>query len=131
MDSEWFDALVEECKAISVEYGFTQRWSQVEGRHALGLRILADNDNFKRTSVYGLQVTKKIAAALNISERTIQYAIQFATKFPDLNMLPAGKNISWSKIVKEYLPDNPIPKQETKEKRCPHCGGLLGKTTLS
>jgi hypothetical protein len=124
MDFEWFDALILDCKAISTEYGFTHRWSQVEGRHALGLRIVEENDNFKRQSVYGLEVVKKVAKALGISARTVQYAVQFAQKCPDLTMLPYGKDCTWTKIVKEYLPENPIP-QKNKEKYCPFCNHLL------
>lgn len=116
---EWYLSLLDDLKAISTEYGFTSRWTLIEGRHELGKRILEEN---KR--LYGDGVVLQIAKSLNISERTLQYAIQFATKYPDLNMLPVGKNVTWSMIIKELLPDNPIPK-EKKEKRCPHCGGIL------
>lgn len=116
---EWYSLLLDDLKAISTEYGFTSRWARVEGYHTLGVRILEEN---KR--LYGDGVVLEIAKSLSISERTLQYAIQFATKYPDLNMLPVGKNVTWSMIIKELLPDNHLPK-EKKEKRCPHCGGIL------
>ena len=124
MNSDWFESLINDCKAISVEYGFTSRWSNIEGRHELGKRILQENDNFKRQSIYGLEVVKKVANALGTSERTVQYAVQFAQKCPELNELPYGKDVTWTRIIKEYLPENPIP-QEKKVKTCPFCNHIL------
>lgn len=124
MDSEWFKSLVDDCKAISVEYGFTSRWSQIEGRHELGKRILEENDNFKRQSIYGLDIVNKVSKALGIGARTIQYAVQFAQKYPDLSDLPCGKDATWTRIIREYLPENPIKKEIT-FKKCPNCGSLL------
>lgn len=124
MDQDWLNALIEECKAIVTEYGFTSRFSKIEGYHTLGLRILEDNDNLERSKIYGKGVVQGLSAALGMSPRTIHYAINFAQKFPDLSLLPEGKDISWTKIIQKYLPDNPQP--ETKKvKVCPYCGHEL------
>ncbi len=119
MDS-WLETLLDECKQILTEYGFTSRWTRIEGYHALGARVVAENANFERKAIYGQGIVKKVSESLGMSERQLQYAIQFYQKFPDLNMLPAGKNISWSKIIKEYLPNEKKPQVE--QKICPTCG---------
>jgi hypothetical protein len=117
---DWYEALLEDCKAIVVEYGFISRWSLVEGYHELGKRILQENHNFDRQKIYGQQIVKKVSETLGMSERTLQYAIQFSQKYPELESLPMGKNISWSKVVKELLPENPKP-IEKKKHICPNC----------
>lgn len=119
--SEWWDALVEECAAILTEYHFLSAWARVEGYHKLGSRILEDNQQFERAKIYGQQVVRKLSKTLNMSERTIHYAVQFAQKYPDLNLLPMGKNVTWTKVTTELLPENP---HESKKKlhHCPQCG---------
>lgn len=121
LDKDWYKLLLEDCKAIVTEYGFTSRWSLVQGYHELGKRVLEENDNFKRSDIYGEKIVKRISESLNMSERTLQYAVQFAQKFPDLDLLPAGKDVSWSKVVKELLPENPKPVEKRKHV-CPNCG---------
>jgi hypothetical protein len=120
MDNEWFEQLIDDCRGIATEYGFTSRWSMVEGRHELGKRILQENDNFKRKSIYGQEIIKKVAGSLGFGERTVQYAVQFAQMFPDLSLLPEGKDTTWSKIVHQYLPKS--EQKERKQRVCPHCG---------
>ena len=44
-----------------------------------------------------------IAQCLNKSKRTIYQVIQFARLYPDLNLLPEGKDTSWFKICNQYL----------------------------
>jgi rubrerythrin len=120
-EEEWWDALVEECSAILTEYHFLSAWARVEGYHKLGSRILEDNQQFERAKIYGQQVVRKLSNSLNMSERTIHYAVQFAQKYPDLNLLPMGKNVTWTKVTSELLPENP---HELKKKlhQCPQCG---------
>lgn len=115
-----YESLIDECKQILTEYGFASRWSHVEGMHLLGSRVLVEHNNLNRKDIYGQSVIKTVSKAIGMSERTLQYAVQFAQKFPDLNLLPAGKNISWSKIIKEYLPKDKKP--PTEQIPCPVCG---------
>lgn len=122
MDSNWYDELVGECKAILTEFGFASRWDKVQMYHELGGRVMAENGSFERKAVYGQEIVKKVSKSIGISERQLQYAIQFYRKFPDLDLLPAGKNISWTKIVREYLPDEPKPPKPPKVNTCPRCG---------
>ena len=62
-----------------------------------------------------------MSQSLGKGERTIERAIQFAKMYPDLNLLPEGKDTSWHRICNKYLPE---PKKPEKEHYavCPKCG---------
>ena len=109
--SDWFDSLIEECRAIIVEHEFTSRWAVIEGYHALGKRISEDNNNFEREQIYGKKIVQSIAETIGKSERTVYQAIKFYEKYPDLSLLPEEKNTSWHKITQKYLS---APKEELK-----------------
>ncbi len=110
---DWYQALVEECDAIITETIFNSRWELIKGYHALGKRILEEQGNFERYKIYGKDIVQDIAKSTGKSKRTIYYAIAFATKFPDVNTLPEGKNISWYKVCTKLLPES--------RKGEPHC----------
>jgi len=71
----------------------------------LGKRISEENHNFERVKIYGEKIVQGLAESLNISTRVIWYSLQFADKYPDLNSIPEGKNITWDKIITKYLPE--------------------------
>ncbi|MEK6883835.1 MAG: MT-A70 family methyltransferase [Nanoarchaeota archaeon] len=102
---DWYEALVEECKAIITETIFISRWALVEGYWKLGERISEENENFKRDKIYGEKIVQGLANSLGISTRTIHYAVQAYNKFPKLGNIPEGKNISWNKLITQYLPE--------------------------
>ena len=107
--SKWYEALVEDCKDIITEAIFTSRWALVEGYHQLGERIVTEN-NLDRKEIYGKNILQGLAKSIGMSERTLYYAIQFYEKYPELDTVPEGKNISWHKLVNKYLPS----KEKTK-----------------
>lgn len=107
-EREWYKELVEECKAIVTEAVFTSRWALVEGYHALGERIVTDR-NLDRKEVYGEKIVTGLSQSTGIHKRDLWRAIQFYKKFPDLEKLPGGKNMSWNKVIK-LLPEPPKPK---------------------
>lgn len=120
-NQDWYKALIEECRAIMVEGVFRSRMELIETYHILGDRILEDEKNFTKGGYTVDGMSKRVATSLGKSQRTIELAIQFAIKFPDLEewieKTSEGKNISWHKIVKNYLPEPkenkitiPIPK---------------------
>jgi len=78
-------------------------WALVEGYHALGKRVLEDYHNFERKQIYGQEICSHVSISLGKSRQTINRAIQFAKLYPDLNLLPEGKNTSWHKICNQYL----------------------------
>lgn len=103
---EWFLNLIDDCKTIIVETEFTARWALIEGYHQLGKRILAENDNFERSKIYGQEICSRVSISLGKSRQTINRAIQFARIYPELNLLPEGKNTSWHQICNKYLPES-------------------------
>ncbi len=105
INDSWYDTLMDDCKDIITEAVFTHTWSLVEGYHQLGERILTENDNFERAKIYGQDIVQRVANSLNKKPRTIYYAVQFARKYPDLNLLKEGKNCSWHHIINKYLTD--------------------------
>ena len=125
---DWYQSLIDDCQSIIVEAEFTSRWVLVEGYHLLGQRILAENDNFERQKIYGKEITKRVSISLGKGIRTIEKAIQFAKKIPDLAALPEGKNTSWRKICNDYLPEHKEPVELEYDEniktdhQCPSCG---------
>ncbi len=103
VQSEPFQALVDECKAIITETIFASRWALVEGYHALGERIQTD-EGWQKYAKGNTDACKTLAKNIGISDRTLYYAIQFYDKYPKLDLVPEGKNISWSKVITKYLP---------------------------
>jgi len=100
--TDWYQSLVDDCKAIITEAVFNSRWALVEGYHMLGERIATEN-NLERSEIYGKKILTGLSKSLDTSERTLYRAIQFYEKYPDLDNLPEGKNISWNKIITKYL----------------------------
>lgn len=104
IEAEWYSALIEECKAIITEAVFTSRWALVEGYHHLGKRILEDEPKMKSGGTTLREALQDLAKHLSISERTLYYAVKFVQKYPELDKVPEGKNITWNKIITKYLP---------------------------
>lgn len=108
---EWYKALIEECKAIITESVFTSRWALVEGYHQLGERIVTD-EQFQKYAKGSYSSLTRVSKNLRLSYRTLYRAIQFYEKYPDLSLVPEGKNITWRKIITKYLPESSEPNQE-------------------
>ena len=85
--------LLQELKDVLSEYGFAQRWAEIEKWYHIG-RILNES------TVTELEVSK-IALELEESENNLWNAILFARQYKDLSMFPSGKNTSWNKIKDE------------------------------
>ena len=102
---QWYESLIEDLRDIIVETEFASRWALVEGYHSLGSRILQEYENFQRLRMPDQELIATVATSLNKRPRTIYYAVQFARLYPDLNLLPEGKDASWHRIVNKYLTD--------------------------
>jgi N6-adenosine-specific RNA methylase IME4 len=109
LQQEWYQLLVDECKAIITEAEFTHNWSLVEGYHQLGERILQDYPNFERSEIYGEEIVKRVSTSLGRGERMVRKSIQFAKKYPDLQLLPTGKNITVREVFNNLLPEHTEP----------------------
>lgn len=118
VNEEWYEALVEECRAIITESVFSSRMALIEGNWELGKRIREDI-NFQKYAKDNHSSLQDLANNLNQSVRTLYYALQLFDKYPSLDKLPEGKNISMNKLITKYLPkdkkDN-IPLPITKDK---------------
>ena len=111
---DWYLSLVDDCKAIITEAVHNSRWELIVGYHTLGGRIVTD-DSFQKYAKGNQVACNTLANNLDMSPRSVYYAIQFFETYPDLTLLPDGKNISWNKIVNNLLPDrtpdalSPVP----------------------
>jgi len=97
---ESFKALIEHCQSALTEASFNARQFFINSYHEIGGLI---NEYVEEYKVSANQVTQQVAEKLSVSQRTLQYAVQFFQMFPDLDTLPEGKDISWRKIVRKYL----------------------------
>jgi len=101
----WYNSLIDELQDIITEKVFEHTFSLIECWHLVGTRILQENDSFERSKIYGEKIVQRIAKSLNKKTRNFYYAIKFAKLYPDLNLLPEGKNVSWNHIINKYLTD--------------------------
>ena len=67
---EWYQALIEDCKAIIVEAVFNSRWALVEGYHQVGERIVTDK-NFQKYAKGNYSSFQGLGKNLGIAVRTI------------------------------------------------------------
>ena len=121
---KWYQSLIDDCQDIITEAVYQSRWALVEGYHNLGKRILEEHDNFERAKIYGEKIVQGLAESLNMSSRILWYAIQFVKKYPTLDLVPEGKNITWNKIITKYLTE-PKTESVTQQEywvKCPECG---------
>ena len=108
----WYDVLVGDVKAIITERIYRSRQEVIECWYEVGARISTD-PNYQKYAIGNKRAQKKLAQDIGKSVTSLYYATQFYKKFPEfnaLNSLPDGKNLSWHKIVKNYLPS---PEKET------------------
>ncbi|MBA7576415.1 hypothetical protein ES695_21330 [Candidatus Atribacteria bacterium 1244-E10-H5-B2] len=122
--SEWYESLVDDCKSIITEAVFVSRWALVEGYHQLGERVRTDL-HFKEYAKGTKTSVQDLARNIGISERTLYYSMAFYDKYPSLNNVPEGKNISWNKIITRYLPESEGTKTGLNTPQyveCPRCG---------
>lgn len=103
---EKYKHFIEECRAILVEAEFTARWTILEAYHQIGQKIALSG-----------ATPLQVARDLGKSERTIQYAVRFALKYPSIDDVPGGKSISWRKVIKLIT----TPGEQEPEEHCRHC----------
>lgn len=111
-NSQEYEALVDECRAIIVERGFIARSEIIVAYGEVGQRIYND-PLYQKFSKGNNQFIRQLCNDLRINIKTGYSCIHFYEKyihgkFSDvsnvLETLPEGKNISWHKIVNLYLP---------------------------
>ena len=111
---EHYIYLVEQIKATVNQAVTNSRWFLIEGYWNVGKLI---REEFAKNITDGL---RGLAVDVGIGERTLWYALQFYDTYPDINTLPEGNNISWTKIITKYL-------SKTKDKPLDDFGGTYVK----
>lgn len=110
LESEnWYQALVEECKAIYVERSYNAGIEIIQRNWEIGERIFSENEKMDRQKIYGKRIVDGVANEIGKSGAYIHQCLQFYKQFPLPEFkeverkLPEGKNTSWSKITKTVL----------------------------
>lgn len=117
--SEWYESLIDDIQTLRVEGVFNHHWLLIETYHSIGRRIMLEKENFGDMSLE--QILQTLAKDIGRGKRMIRYAVKLYEKFPDLDMLPEGKNVTMTKIIDMYLTDGKIEKEPTLY-NCPKCG---------
>jgi len=121
IETSWYTDLVSDCQEIITEAVFQSRWALVDGYHQLGMRIRNDKGFVEYAKGNG-EAVQALAIKIKTSERTLYYALQFYDKYPSLDEVPEGKNISWNKLITKYLPETTRETQEYENWiECPNC----------
>ena len=81
---------VDEFVDLYVENSFHVRWTEIEFYHDLGMALLEAQD------------LKPYAKAIKKHESFLKTCVEFYKKYPNLNETPFGKDISWSRLRKEF-----------------------------
>jgi hypothetical protein len=114
MNDITFQSLCEDVKCIITEAVHLSRWELIVGYHKVGERLRRDINPIENARGNGGTLSA-LSKSIEVNERTLYRAMQFYDKYPSLDLLPYGKNISWNKIVTELLPALPDGKDEPDE----------------
>lgn len=102
-----FEELVEDCKCIITESVTNVRQSVIECKWEIGNRLFESGEERIRPYL------NRLAIEIHLGERDLYHCLAFRRKYPDLkqmwNDLPEGKNISWHKLINNYV-DFEMPK---------------------
>jgi hypothetical protein len=101
---DWYKEIITEAKSIITEGVFNSRWFLIEAYWQLG-KLLREDKNVKEHAKGNTDFMKRIANDINISDRTLYYALQVFDKYPEIDTLPEGKNLTWNKLITHYLPN--------------------------
>ena len=119
----WLKEMADDIDGMATEGIFASRWMLVETYHNIGRRIVAD-ENYKKYYHGHGEILTDLSNLCSVHVRDIYRAMKFYSKYPDLDLIPEGKNISWNKIVTKYLPDTP-PEEKPEPETCPTCGQAI------
>jgi len=115
---------IEELRQFVVVKETEGRQVVIENRHELGKRITEAQELLGNS--YGEKVVSKLASKIKLPERTIYYSIALYKQYPELDLLPAGLNMSFPMICRKLLT---APKEECEHepieiviKKCKKCG---------
>jgi len=103
--ADWYESLVEDCDCLVTEGIFNHHLTLIVTYHHVGRRIALDKESIKESGWSMNEVVQHVAKDINRSPRMVRYAIKLFDRFPDLSLLPEGKNVTMRKVINEYLTD--------------------------
>jgi hypothetical protein len=109
MPTEDYALLIDDLKDILTEHIVSVKETVIKMKWEIGERLLEAGEKVVRP------LLKKIAEEVSVGERELYRCLAFREKFPTLkelwSRLPEGKNISWHKLVHNYI-DFEVPKPQ-------------------
>lgn len=125
LQKENYQGLVGELESLITEGIFNARDTIIRTKWLVGQTIL----QFKTDNI--TQLVSDLSADLKCSERELWRCISFVRFFKNykkVEQLKEGKNLSWNKILTNYLSEKTLEKKE-KELTCPKCkfAGIMSK----
>ncbi len=137
--SDWYEHMVEDCKAIITERVYNSRVELITGYVEVGERIFND-ENYKKHSRGNQEFVDKLFKDIGISKSEGYRCLQVYEKFfqgKDIvsavpETFPEGKNISWNKIIRYHLPEKSENEEcnHHYEMMCVRCGDRINLTEL-
>lgn len=97
---ENYNAILEEVGAALTEGYFTCAWTLIETYHSVG-KVIHDAVMSGKYHTTGL--VRELSTDLARSEKIIYDSYKFYKTFPELEKLPGGKSMTWTKIRRELL----------------------------
>jgi len=103
-NEEWFDNLVEECKAIVTQRRLRASLEIIEGKWDLGKRIIKDSNYEKHLKGSG-KIVDGLAKDIGISNSDLYDCLKFYERFEvfDKALEEFGNNVTWFQIRQKYL----------------------------
>jgi len=118
-DAQKYKFLVDEIKGTITEAVHNSRWLLIEGYWNVGRLIRTEFGNTGELT----KLLTDLAVDVGTSERTLWKALAAYDKYPRLDLIPGGKNISWNKLITEYLTETTKgDKKSVTLIKCPKCG---------
>lgn len=117
----WYQELVDTCRSHIIEARTASAWTLICAYHAVGARILSEKQRFEGKGVYGEKIVDKVSKSIGINRQYVFDSVRFAEKFPDLNMFPGDKALTWNRLRQQYLWSDEQREKELASKKCPNC----------
>jgi N6-adenosine-specific RNA methylase IME4 len=102
--NEHYELLKQEVDDAIKEAVCNSRWDLVVGYWTVGRLLREYSPKGELTDLL-----TALSVDLGVSGRTLWRALSCYDAYPDLDLIPEGKNISWNKLITKYLPK---PKEE-------------------
>lgn len=128
-NQEWFYTIVEDLKAIKTEMTWIERQTRIQQYWMIGNQVKESTPLFEKQGIFGREMYRLIARNMQISSRLmydVMKLVETFDTFEQIENLPEGKNLTWSKLIKNHLRETSNPNKARKKKEpekhvCPKC----------